>query len=166
MAVPYQEWRDVEAPVKQAWGPGPWQEEPDKVQWEDEVTGLACLAVRNAYSGNWCGYVGVNDKHPLYGTPYQQVDDRYDVHGGLTFSDKCHGRICHHAVPEEEVWWFGFDCGHAFDHQPGLMASLRRDMPEFVREHGDYMSPGEVYRTLDYVRDQCRDLAVQIKAAS
>jgi hypothetical protein len=28
---------------KSQWGPGPWQDEPDKKQWQDEATGLPCL---------------------------------------------------------------------------------------------------------------------------
>lgn len=51
------------------WGAGPWSNEPDKVQWQDEATGLPCLMVRN-HSGAWCGYVGVAEGHPLYGQGY------------------------------------------------------------------------------------------------
>lgn len=54
---------------KSAWRPGPWQQEPDKVQWKDEETTLPCLIVRN-HSGAWCGYVGVAEGHPLHGTEY------------------------------------------------------------------------------------------------
>jgi len=39
---------------KSTWGPGPWQEEPDKVQWQDPQTGSVCLAVRGPMGG-WCG---------------------------------------------------------------------------------------------------------------
>lgn len=54
---------------KSKWGDGPWHREPDKMQWQDEATGLPCLIVRN-HGGAWCGYVGVNDGHPLYATGY------------------------------------------------------------------------------------------------
>jgi hypothetical protein len=50
---------------KAAFGPGPWQEEPDKIQWLDDATGLPCLVVRNDW-GTLCGYVGVGPGHPLY----------------------------------------------------------------------------------------------------
>jgi hypothetical protein len=40
---------------KSAWGPGPWTDEPDKVQWTDTATGLPCLAKRNPRGGHWCG---------------------------------------------------------------------------------------------------------------
>ena len=71
---------------KKTWGPGPWQDEPDKVQWIDKATDLDCLMVRGP-SGSWCGYVGVIDGHPLFETAYN--DDRFyelDCHGGVTFS--------------------------------------------------------------------------------
>src|SRR5438477_3224946 len=72
------------------WGPGPWQDEPDRVDFEH--AGLPCLAHRGP-SGQWCGYVGLPPTHPAYGQHYDQVD--VDAHGGLTYSDRCHGHICH-----------------------------------------------------------------------
>jgi hypothetical protein len=42
---------------KRKWGPGPWMDEPDKIQYPDPETGLPCLAVRGPL-GSWCGYVG------------------------------------------------------------------------------------------------------------
>lgn len=54
---------------KSKWGHGPWHQEPDKVQWKDEATGLPCLVVRN-HGGAWCGYAGVSEGHPLFGIGY------------------------------------------------------------------------------------------------
>lgn len=138
-----------------AWPKGPWDTEPDKVQWPDEATGLPCLAVRNRYnSGHWCGYVGVAEGHPAFGLDYNEVDVA-DVHGGLTFAAACNPGegeaqgICHVPGPGEpdHVWWLGFDCHHGFDAAPG-------DDPRF-----DY---GGVYRTLGYVRANCAVLAEQL----
>jgi hypothetical protein len=110
---------------KSAWGDGPWQNEPDKKQWVDEETGLPCLIVRNGH-GALCGYVGVPNGHPWYGVSYDDVrvegDEWPEVHGGLTFSDKCQegGKICHKVEPGEpdDVWWLGFDCAHSGDMWP------------------------------------------------
>lgn len=55
--------------IKPSWGPGPWEEEPDKRQWTDPATGLPCLIVRNRLGG-LCGYVGVPPSHPWYGRDY------------------------------------------------------------------------------------------------
>lgn len=65
---PMQEWSHVD---KSAWGPGAWQNEPDKVQWVDAATGLDCLIVRNN-GGALCGYVGVPEAHPLHGISYNE----------------------------------------------------------------------------------------------
>ena len=54
---------------KASWGPGPWQDEPDKEQFADEVTGYACLIKRNP-AGALCGYVGVPEGHPWHGSGY------------------------------------------------------------------------------------------------
>jgi hypothetical protein len=43
--TPLLSWTTID---KSSWGNGPWQTEPDKAQWQDEETGLPCLAVRNA----------------------------------------------------------------------------------------------------------------------
>lgn len=90
---------------KSEWGPGPWQDEPDKVQWRDEATGLPCLIVRGPH-GAFCGYVGVPETHPWHGKDYSTCtaptcdrgDDRWcnhtpehllEAHGGITFADSC-----------------------------------------------------------------------------
>lgn len=165
--------------------PGPWDDEPDKVQWVDPATGLDCLVVRNHF-GSLCGYVGVPAGHPAYGVPYDEPD--VEVHGGLTFADTCSGEsadgqpsagICH--VPEpgrpHDVYWLGFDCGHAFDFQPGMRAMEMRVMPDLLErfdknkpyDHEAVMKTTdewgtERYRTLDYVRAEISDLAEQLAA--
>lgn len=71
---------------KSEWGRGYWENEPDKVQWLDEASGLPCLIVRGPL-GAWCGYVGVPEGHPKHGQEYDDVGA--DVHGGLTFARGC-----------------------------------------------------------------------------
>lgn len=144
---------------KSDWAPGPWRNEPDKVQWRDKKTAFACLAVRNTVSGAWCGYVGVEPAHPLYGKFYSKID--VDVHGGLTFAGKCmaHGRICHVVEPGEpdDVWWLGFDCGHCLDVMPGINATL-------LKLGGHPLDfPGSSYKTLKYVKSEVRRLAAQLR---
>ena len=69
------EYRDVVD--KTEWGPGPWQDEPDKKQWQDAATALPCLIVRGP-SGSLCGYVGLPASHRYYGSEYDHVE--VDVH--------------------------------------------------------------------------------------
>lgn len=156
---------------------GPWWDEPDKRHWVDPSTDMDCLMLRNGF-GAWCGYVAVTEGHPWFGVSYGQAlcdcpEDDYcyehspeakvSVHGGLTYSDFCneskdgegHG-ICHVPLSGRpgRVWWFGFDCNHAGDLAPGMLAS---GIPAF--EH-------ETYRDVAYVQAECADLARQLTAVA
>ena len=151
---------------KTKWGPGEWQEEPDKLQWTDEATGLPCLAVRNPRGGHWCGYVGVSKGHPFFEKEYSACARGCDgywcehspsaqlsVHGGITFSSKCrhdeHG-VCHvvEEGEDDDVWWLGFDCAHCGDFSPG---------------HSSIYMEGTDYKTLSYVKREAALLAQQLK---
>ena len=127
---------------RSTWGRGPWDAEPDRVEFEH--AGLPCLLRRNR-SGVWCGYAAVPPDHPWHGTHYDEVP--VDVHGGLTYADACQGSICHVPKPGEpdNVWWFGFDCANLGDLVPGLWAD------------GDY-------RDMAYVRTETTRLAQQLAA--
>lgn len=156
------QWTTVD---KSDWGDGPWQSEPDKMQWTDEATGLPCLVKRGPY-GALCGYVGIPEGHTWYRKDYSEMDA--DVHGGLTYASHCQEgddestTICHIPAPGEpdNVWWAGFDCAHAYDLSPGNDALLRTQ----GFQSGQW-GIEEVYRDLGYVQDQCRHLAQQIVEA-
>jgi hypothetical protein len=136
------------------WGSGPWDNEPDKIQWQDAETGLPCLIVRNHY-GALCGYVGVSEGHPYYKKGYD--DCPVGVYGGLTYAAGCmedvseKEAICH--IPgkgePDHVWWLGFDCLHYMDYGPAYPQN-------HFRKQGDY-------RPVAFVEEQCRHLAQQLK---
>lgn len=155
---------------KASWGEGPWQGEPDKVQWVDEETGLDCLVVRN-YGGALCGYVGVPESHPCFKVDYDDCSlHKIECHGGLTFSGLCdeknkeHG-ICH--IGEDKVWWLGFDCAHGFDIKPAMSRydysfdAFRNGIESMVldKERRDLK---EEYRDLKYVKNEIKNLAKQL----
>lgn len=152
-------------PPKSSWGDGPWLHEPDRVDFQH--AGLPCLLLRN-HHGVWCGYAAVPPGHPLHGTVHDHVD--VDVHGGLTYSDRCLGPICHVPAPGEpaDVWWFGFDTAHAFDYVPAIEAALReiREVEPAIGQLVQRMRPAEwmreVYRDLPYVRKETESLAEQL----
>jgi len=163
--------------------PGPWMDEPDKVQWIDPNTDLDCLAVRNPM-GAWCGYVGLPPGHPFHGVDYDQCtvkdcgeDWCYEhspngavrVHGGLTYANACQQSddeavgICHVPLPgrPHDVWWLGFDCAHLGDQTPYDVAKA---------EHEGHRYPWglraeDVYRDLEYVKAECASLARQLVSA-
>lgn len=152
---------------KSEWGDGPWQNEPDKLQWQDETTGLPCLVVRNTrVTGALCGYVGVAEGHPDFEKGYDDVD--VEVHGGLTFADFCHPHdteaegICHLPGPGEpdHVWWLGFDCSHSGDVSPAIDARMRK-LPFGETLYGATWQP--TYKALGYVKAEVTRLAAQIK---
>jgi hypothetical protein len=147
---------------KSHWREGPWFNEPDKIQWIDETTGYDCLIVRNKRFGFLCGYCGIDFFHPFYQKHYDKIGNyesiEIDVHGDLTFSDFCSGEeetgICH--IPlngrSSHIWWFGFDCGHAYDIFPH---------PLFDSDIDD-LTLNITYKTIPYVESQVQHLAKQL----
>lgn len=143
---------------REDWATGEWDGEPDLVEWRDaRYPDFALLVVRSHTSGGLCGYVGLPPSHPLHGKPYEDLE--LEVHGGLTYAGSCAGHICHVPAPGEpdDVWWLGFDCGHASDVSPGLDAFARKRLgaPHFKFEYAHY-------RPLVYVMSEVEQLASQL----
>ena len=133
---------------KSAWALGPWQDEPDRVEWR--YRGMPCLIVRGG-GGAPGGYVGLPPGHPGHGKDYDEDPNwDYRCHGGLTFASACQegGKICHVPAPGEpaDVWWLGFDCSHSGDLRPGDTQYANGPHGHLFR--GD---PGEVERLADQV---------------
>lgn len=109
---------------------GPWQGEPCKIQWTDRATNVPCLIVRN-HLGVLCGYAGVTPGHPLYRKRHDDDDVVIPCMREINYSRPCDHAphpwlgVCH--IPEpgttDDVWWFGFDCMHAWDLVPAWMAT-------------------------------------------
>lgn len=146
--------------TKESWGPGPWQDEQDRLEWR--YKGMPCLIRRSPASGAWCGYVAVPPGHPWHGRSWMDDDGgpEVEIHGGITFSDKCTpgGEICHVPEPGEpdDVWWLGFDCGHAFDVCPKFNAEAQAiGIPSLL---STYFGS---YRTMLYAKTEVERLADQ-----
>lgn len=161
---------------KTSWGDGPWQQEPDRAEWRDDATGLACLARRSPGGGNWCGYVAVPPGHAWHGKDYDDIEDEVDVHGGLTFCGPCMPHVCTGGEQElrevvchtpqagepDDVWWLGFDCHHFRDIAPAFQARMRELDIEIPGTAGfAHETYGESYKPLAYVRSECAHLAAQ-----
>lgn len=134
-----------------------WESEPNRVEFKH--AGLDCLINRN-HSGAWCGYVAVPKGHPWFEKTYSdlyQLGIAPAVHGGLTYSEHCQGQICHKTESEDEAWWLGFDCNHAFDFAPGVSNAFRQFSDLF-----DGMTGHQVYRNILYVTAETQKLAEQI----
>jgi hypothetical protein len=144
----------------QRWPAGPWDAEPDRVEWTTEagLPGIILRQSRRPYGpGHLCGYVGVEPGHPWHGKDDQTAPEEAHeaAHGGITYGDECDGEVCH--VPEpgqpEHLWWLGFDAAHSGDLRP-----QQADEPIFF-EHG-------VYRDVEYMRRSVERLAMAAKAAA
>jgi hypothetical protein len=137
---------------KAEWGDGPWQNEPDRVEFEHE--GFPCLILRTQL-GHLCGYVAVSPNHPDYNKDYNDVNVK--VHGGLTYAGMCSGHICH--VPKEgepdNVYWLGFDHAHCGDYSP---FSYKYGGPSRFKDWE------ESYKDINYVTKGVKHLAEQLKS--
>ena len=144
----------------------PWLSEPDYKRWRDGETQLQCLILRAGSTGALCGYVRLphslakkmdangrrksldefERRCPIYDSP---VFRGVSVHGGLTYS----GSIRTKKRGLERGVWVGFDCAHWGDLMPALDEYLGRQITREVR----------TYRDINYVTEQVRYLAQQIK---
>lgn len=139
---------------KTDWGDGPWQDEPDLLEYVDETTGYRCLVGRAEGGGHLCGYVGIQPGHPCHGKEFRELD--LQAHGGVNFARPSRN---------DETYWIGFDCGHSWDFGPGLRTALMSIAPEFLKTiQLGLIKKDQNYRTLDYVKDHIASLAKQLKA--
>lgn len=109
-------------------------------EWTTEA-GLSaqCRSRKQHYR---CGYVAVDQTHPLYGINIEDIRARnLDVHGGITLSAR---------LDDSTNWWFGFDC-------------LHRDDCAIETEEMEFPGTGEI-RTLEFVVSECEKLAKQLAA--
>lgn len=133
--------------------PGPWFFEPDRIEWRTPK-GTICLILRNEL-GSLCGYAAVPYGHPQHGESGEDLE----CHGGVTYTGRCHGVICHTPLPEDDhddIWWFGFDCGHAGDLQPFELDEIFGHLRFKAREFN-------IYRDAAYVKTQVQHLAEQLE---
>ena len=133
-----------------------WETEPDFLEFIDEDTGYRCFIQRHPGLKHLCGYVELPKEHKLYGKT--NVDNEFffnlDVHGGVTYANakriKRHEKRPNLFIDEYASFVVGFDCGHAGDLAPGLVPSIK----SFHEE---------VYRDIEYVTNECKNLAKQLK---
>lgn len=148
--------------------------------------GFICCVQRMNWSGNLNGYVGVEENNSLFGKDYSakvvvkdvaeipfngnyigllisslepqteirvmSIDMALNVHGGITFSSSV---LC--GIEDDlfgNLWWFGFDTAHSGDLKP-IMTDIDK---KYNFENSD-----NEYRDFDYVKDQTKKLAEQLK---
>ena len=120
-----------------------------------EHRGLKCMIKRHFQYGSLNGYVGVARDSRFFGKNYDEIDEMLpdlSVHGGITFAD-------YWDEQNDNLWYIGFDCGHAYDYQPmyKLMFQFVKDFPK-----SPTLDREEQYRDIEYVRTEVRALADQL----
>lgn len=137
---------------REGWPSGPWDTEPDWIEWYCE--GLPCRIIRSI-AGYLCGYVGINSEHPWFRkTP---IEIHAVAHRGLN-------RAGEH--PDTgDLWWVGFDCGRFDDAIP--MDDKAMELAEALMPPSMKMliPRHRVYRTVPYVHGEVELLAQQAIAA-
>lgn len=155
---------------------------------KDWVTksGLRAVVTMSGF-GHRCGYVGVPNKHSLYGAHYDNShpaivapdeDEPVGKRGIITLlcanpermtspelAFDVHGSITYsgngdgkHPV-ESDLWWFGYDCAHNGDGRSPVFLEQQRELyPDNpIMWHDD-----GVFRSLEYCIYECESLARQI----
>ena len=137
-----EEWKDLEDEYDPNFNISkkPWETEPDFVEFIDEDTGYKCFIQRHPELKHLCGYVELPKEHKLYGIFSEEED--FEVHGGVTYTGKREFEQPNYIAD----YVLGFDCGHAGDLVPGV---------KIFHE--------EVYRDIEYVTNECKNLAKQLK---
>ena len=94
---------------------------------------------------------------------FVNIEVYFDVHGGVTYSGG--GKESNYPV-ESDLWWIGFDCGHAGDAADieSVETYFKDDkhVQRMLEKHLYSVYEGDVVRTKEYVQNQCKKLADQI----
>ncbi len=143
--------------------------------------GFICCIQRMNWSGNLNGYVAITKDHPLFNKKYSDeiklkkepefngnyigllqaatkdrqeniwsIDMALNVHGGITYSSSELNGIDKDILGE--LWWFGFDTAHSSDLKPYQNEIDRK-----------YQHEGDEYKNFDYVLNETKKLAEQLK---
>jgi hypothetical protein len=140
---------DAEQKMKLWINDRPWENEPNLEEWVHDLTGYKCTVMRHGTLGHLNGYVAIPKGHLWHGQNYSNLNEGIDVHGGLTYSalDK-----------ETGEWVVGFDCAHAGDFSPRLVATLLTYTKTDISHH-----MRDTYRTFEWVKEEVCSLARQLK---
>jgi len=147
---------------------------PYKIEREWIHAGLRCAVTQAREAEHRCGYVRVPPGHPLYGAEYGADSvDSLRAHGGVNFSgiEPCTEH------EDGQGWWFGFDCGHAWDAKfdpnvdPETLPPYAREVYDIyarcnMLHDGHYWTEVEVVAECDRLADQLVAVAQEAELKS
>lgn len=106
--------------------------------------------------GHRVGYVGVPKTNILHGIEWQgYIEKNINVHGGVTFSDYM-GNI----FAQDNHWFIGFDCGHAWDNpdiETAREYGMQNDFPMSL------LNGENEIRDFEFVLEETQKLYNQLK---
>ncbi len=146
-----------------------WQSVGDKYPWVMEPDELCFVshdylcAITRTRLGNLCGYVSIPVDHIYYGKHHNAIFPHVDIHGGLSYSGFNEFREIFYPEPPNLLWWFGYDCAHAYDLVPGLAHSQLMQSKGIKYPRGIGTEP--TYKTIAFCKLQCTRMARQLKNA-
>lgn len=130
----------------------PWETEPNFLEFVDEGTGYRCFIQRHPEFKHLCGYVELPKEHKLYGKDYmdnEEIFNEIDVHGGVTYTGEIRFKQQDYTID----YVVGFDCAHAGDYSPYFLPFLGMNK----------RIANETYKDIEYVTNECKNLAKQLK---
>jgi hypothetical protein len=130
----------------------PWETEPNFLEFVDESTGYRCFIQRHPEFKHLCGYVELPKEHKLYGKDYmdnEEIFNEIDVHGGVTYTGEIRFKQQDYTID----YVVGFDCAHAGDYSPYFLPFLGMNK----------RIANETYKDIEYVTNECKNLAKQLK---
>jgi hypothetical protein len=128
-----------------------WENEPDFLEFIDEETNYKCFIFRHQFGGHLCAYVQIPKSNKLYKNKLEAIEQLdFEVHGGVTFADDVFRVInAPFDFDIDDSYGVGFDCAHATDIVPYHKALVCSEIVE--------------YRNIEYVANECKKLAKQLK---
>jgi len=123
----------------------PWDDDfknHPETEYKFEYNGYQCELRKHPLFSNWNGYVTLPKTHPFYHKKYNNISDKIDVHGQLTYS---------------RLGTFGFDTAHTLtDILPGdsiyNIQSFFHDVDDINHKH---------YWTFDEVVEETKRMVDQ-----
>lgn len=145
------------------------------IEREFEYLGYKCIILLRS-TGFRYGYVGIPKEHPLYG---KKSSDYYSYNGKdmrITSFIKPHNYGVENSNDKKfdylsnDLWWFSFKCDHLGDNRD--ISSVKKKFKNGESELCKYIlfcdfrggMPGGMFCTEEYVTNECKCLAEQLKS--
>lgn len=111
-----------------------------------------------------CGYVAVDNTHPWFGKDFNDYGpEEIECHWGLTYA----GEGKHFYDEDDNLWWFGFDCGHCSDmpdYKQAKEYGLINEQEYFLGKRYESMLAFDdsTVKDLEFVKENCKLIVEQL----